>query len=65
MSKAQWYPVTNVAEFLKAGRKVRGTHAFTDKVLHWPVCAHCGLMALRNEATRRAMKAPCETWEDT
>lgn len=25
----------------------------------WPVCQRCGLVALKNEATRRALRQPC------
>lgn len=48
------------------GRKVKGKHAMTGamKRMPWPYCKRCGLLALRNEATRRALKEPCETWED-
>lgn len=28
----------------------------------WPVCAHCGLVWLKNEASRKAAKQLCE-WE--
>lgn len=58
--------VTDVRSFMAAGRKVRGEHAFsgTIKRMPWKYCTRCGLMTLRNEATRRAMKAPCETWDD-
>lgn len=27
--------------------------------LPWPYCVKCGLLYLRNEATRRAINAPC------
>jgi hypothetical protein len=42
----------------------RGPHQFTRKILHWPYCARCGLMALKNDVSRRAAKQPCETWEE-
>ena len=40
-----------------------GPHAFTWKVRHWLACARCGLLLLRNEATRRAAAQPC-VWEE-
>ncbi len=51
----QWQPVASV--------KRRGPHSFTCKLLNWWYCAHCGLMTLRNEATRLAMRRQCE-WEE-
>ncbi len=51
--------VLDVKEFLARGRTVRGEHAFTRRALHWPYCAHCGLMLLRNPATEKLRKAPC------
>jgi hypothetical protein len=30
------------------------SHAFTEKVLSWYYCRHCGLIKLKNEATKRA-----------
>lgn len=58
--------VTNVREWLsEKGRKVKGAHAMAPmKRLPWPYCKRCGLIALRNEPTRRALREPCETWED-
>jgi hypothetical protein len=38
-------------------------HSFTRKVCHWPYCAKCGLVALKNEPTRIAMTLGCG-WED-
>ena len=64
MAKEKWRRVTDVAAFLAGGRKVVGTHAFTKRALHWPYCAHCGLMCLRNDTTRKAMAAPCIRLED-
>lgn len=32
--------------------------------LSWLVCVRCGLVALANEATKRAMKRPCEGADD-
>lgn len=33
------------------------------KRITWPVCKGCGLIKLKNEATRRAARAPCERGE--
>ena len=35
-------------------------HAFTERVLHWHYCAACGLIGMRNAASRRAAAQPCE-----
>jgi hypothetical protein len=29
----------------------------------WRYCTNCGLLALKNDVTRRALRAPC-TWEE-
>ena len=39
-------------------------HAMTGKILHWPTCVHCGLVALKNEATRKRLKRGCWVWKD-
>jgi hypothetical protein len=39
-------------------------HAFTFSILNWQVCAGCGLICLRNEASRRAMRKACPGKED-
>jgi hypothetical protein len=64
VSKASWKRVSNVRDFLSAKGNIRtGTHNMSKKTLHWPYCANCGLILLKNEATRKAYKAPC-VWED-
>jgi len=35
------------------------TRRTTVRPVPWVVCRHCGLVALRNEATRRAARAAC------
>lgn len=30
----------------------------------WLVCQHCGLVSLRNDATRKALKVGCWKWAD-
>ena len=44
----------------------RGSHSFTGRMkrLPWAYCVHCGLIALKNDETRRAMRAQCVTMED-
>lgn len=46
------------------GRVSRGPHAFTRRILSWPYCARCGLMLLKNDASRRAAKQQCVALED-
>jgi hypothetical protein len=49
-------------EFMsREGKVIRRPHDFSRRALHWSYCGQCGLVALKNEATRLAMKAPCET----
>lgn len=67
MTSARMHRVDDVKAFLaERGKKVRGAHSMTGtlKRMPWPYCTRCGLLALRNEPTRRALKEPCETWED-
>ena len=45
------------------GNRRTGPHALTRKIMHWLYCARCGLVALKNDATRKALKAPC-AWEE-
>lgn len=64
MAKAEWHKVHNVSEFLaQRGQIKRGPHEFTKRVLHWPYCARCGLVLLKNETTRKLAKKVCETEE--
>ena len=46
------------------GVRRSGSHRMTKRILHWPYCSNCKLMALRNDVTRRALRAPCVWWED-
>jgi hypothetical protein len=64
MTREKWVRVTDVRAFLSSGRVVKGVHSFTKRILHWPYCAHCGLVLLRNDTTRRAAKAACIQLED-
>lgn len=39
-------------------------HKFNKRVQHWVYCSGCGLVALKNAATRKRMRQPCESMED-
>jgi hypothetical protein len=56
-----WNQVQDVRAFLaeRGSRRVRDSHEFTRRVLHWPYCNHCGLVALKNDASRIAARAKC------
>lgn len=43
----------------------RGVHQMTRRVCHWPYCARCGLVALKNDASRKALRSDCVTIEDS
>jgi hypothetical protein len=36
----------------------------TKRICSWPYCARCGLVALKNDVSRKALKAQCEWMED-
>ena len=38
-------------------------HAFTLKIFNWRYCSKCGLMALRNKPSQKAVKLGCN-WEE-
>lgn len=38
----------------------KGTHNFNLKILNWSYCSKCGLIALKNKATQKAMKKRCD-----
>jgi hypothetical protein len=50
-----------------AGKVRKGVHSFAPlgrkMKYHWPVCRHCGLVALKNEKSRKAAIKPC-VWID-
>ena len=51
----------------RAKAKVRrGPHVMTKRLkrLPWPYCARCGLVALKNDASRAALKRECVTLEE-
>lgn len=60
----KWERVRDVGAFLSEGgtKRVR-EHAFTKMIISWPYCVHCGLVLLKNEATRRAAAQKCVTYE--
>lgn len=45
------------------GTKRVGVHTMGGRIAHWAFCRRCGLVALRNPATRRALRAPCVVYE--
>lgn len=57
----KWNRVTDVRAFLaeRGTRNVGAHNPKQRKRLPWPVCSRCGLLYLRNEATRRAVRAAC------
>lgn len=49
----------------KKAREVRGPHNLSGKkILHWQFCRRCGLMALKNDESRRLLRKQCVTLED-
>jgi hypothetical protein len=42
----------------------RGAHNMTGRILHWPYCKRCGIVALKNDETRRVLAKPCVILED-
>jgi len=64
--KSKWRTLTKreKRELLSSkGTKRTRVHAFTRKMLHWPYCQHCGLVMLKNDVSRRAVRKPCVTYE--
>ena len=46
-------------------RTRRGPHKMGRlKRFSWPYCQRCGIVALKNEATRKVLRAECVTLED-
>jgi hypothetical protein len=39
-------------------------HSFTFKICHWLYCAKCGLVLLKNDVTRRRVRAACPGSEE-
>lgn len=62
-----WYRTKDeVRAFLALkGKERRGPHSpKMRRGIPWPVCSHCGLVWLKNDLTRAAIKAVCVTIED-
>jgi hypothetical protein len=60
MNWVEWKPAASV--------KRTGPHVMTGKFgkksrLSYTYCVHCGIISLRNDATRRALKRAC-VWEE-
>lgn len=65
MGDGAWHRVKDVRGFLaEQGVRSVGVHSFTWKVLHYRACSRCGLLPLKNDATRKEMRAACVVWED-
>lgn len=66
MAKTKWSRASaaEAAAILhsKGTKRVR-PHNLSRCVHHWRACAYCGLMNLKNEATRKALKQKCVVWE--
>lgn len=62
MTPIQWIPWSERAK----ARISRGAHVMTGKIkrIPWPYCTRCGLLALRNDATRAALRRECVIVED-
>ena len=39
-------------------------HQFDKKICHWLYCSGCGLVALKNDSTRRRIEQSCESMEE-
>lgn len=59
MNKIEWVKWEGPTK----GQVKRGPHVMTKKILHWPYCARCGTVALKNDATRTTLKRDCVTEE--
>jgi hypothetical protein len=64
VSAPAWQRVSDVRSFLaEKGQRREGVHSFTKRACSWPYCARCGLVLLKNEATRKAARAACVVFE--
>lgn len=63
MSFIRLSTVEAIALLRAQGQRKAGPHAFTQKILHWLYCGNCGLVALKNDASRKAARAAC-AWEE-
>lgn len=48
----------------KKPKKKAGHSWFKWRAIPWEVCRRCGIVALRNEATARKIRAGCDADED-
>lgn len=63
MAKGSWVTIKDPDKHFAQFKKRLEPHAFTKMILHWPYCKHCGLMLLKNDASRRAARKKCEIYE--
>lgn len=61
MSKGSW--VTIQIDWSYKGTKRVRPHSFSRRVLSWPYCEHCGLLLLKNDATRAEARKQCVVYE--
>lgn len=47
----------------EAQKRVRDSHDMGRQVLNWRCCKHCGILGLKNEATRKALRGKCVSVE--
>lgn len=60
MSKQQAYQ----SKLSQSRKFKKQPHQFTKKVCHWMYCSGCGLVALKNESTRKRIEQSCESMEE-
>lgn len=58
MKKQNW-----IQKQKESKQRQKAVHSFSDKICHWDYCVKCGLVALKNAATERAIRAPCDDGE--
>jgi len=59
-TKAQTYQAK-----LTSSKQFRTTpHQWNGKICSWVYCTGCGLVALRNDSTRKRMQQGCESMEE-
>lgn len=64
-AEPRWQRVEDARAFLNARGRVRvGDHEPRHvKRLSWPYCIHCGLLYLKNDVTRAALRKKCVSEE--
>jgi hypothetical protein len=60
---SKWITIADPDEHFAKFTKKRMPHQFNKLVFHWPYCSRCGLVLLKNEATRKAARKKCEFYE--